>query len=80
LYLWLFGSVEVVHNKTLPTPKVTRHKFGGSVYPLVPVGPLKSLQIRGSNHRVVPWLAVPFPFLPNFYTKEIFYASSRPAH
>ncbi len=42
LYLWLFGSVEVVHNKTLPTPKVTRHKFGGSVYPLVPVGPLKS--------------------------------------
>ena len=81
LYLWLFGSVEVVHNKTLPTPKVTRHKFDGSVYPLVPVGPLKSLQIRGSNHRVVPWLAVlHFPFLPNFYTKEIFYASSRPAH
>jgi hypothetical protein len=39
LYLWLFGSVEVVHNKTLPTPKVTRHKFGGSVYPLVPGRP-----------------------------------------
>ena len=49
LYLWLFGSVEVVHNKTLPTPKVTRHKFGGSVYPLVPVGPRRVYKFVGAT-------------------------------